>query len=165
MLRQKDYRSAETLLMLLVFGIFAVLAVLLTLMGAKAYRSISRQMDENNALRSSLSYVANKVRAGDTAGGVSLEERGGMQVLCLSETVDGDTYETLLYFADGWLREYAAVAGYADEIQPDSGEKIVELYDFSMQMEENLLTLTAAAEEGDSVSLKLTIRSEEEALQ
>ena len=164
MLRQKEHRSAETLLMLLVFGVFAVLAILLTLMGARAYRSISEQMEENNALRSSLSYVANKVRAGDEAGGVRIEERGGIRVLCLSETVDGDTYETLLYFADGWLREYAAVAGYADEIEPDSGEKIVELYDFSMQMEGNRLTLTAAATERDSVSLNLTVRSEGEAL-
>lgn len=56
MLTNGKKHSAETFLTLGVFGIFAILAVLLTLMGARAYRRIAGRMDENNALRSSLSY-------------------------------------------------------------------------------------------------------------
>ena len=160
MLRDKNRNSAETFLMVGVFGVFAFLAVLLTLMGAKAYRGIAGRMEENNSLRSSLSYVANKVRAGDHSGGVSLEERNGMQVLCLSETVDGETYETLLFFADGWLREYAAVEGYADELSPDDGEQVAELADFSMERQGDALLLTAEAVEGGTMSLTVSVRSE-----
>ena len=160
MLTNGKKHSAETFLTLGVFGIFAILAVLLTLMGARAYRGIAGRMDENNALRSSLSYVANKVRAGDHAGGVSLETRGDLEALCLSETVEGETYETLLFFADGWLREYAVVAGAAEELTPDSGEKIVELADFSMVQEGDTLRLAAEAKGGASMELTVAVRSE-----
>ena len=160
MLTNGKKHSAETFLTLGVFGIFAILAVLLTLMGARAYRGIAGRMDENNALRSSLSYVANKVRAGDHAGGVSLEIRGDLETLCLSETAEGETYETLLFFADGWLREYAAVAGAARELSPDSGEKIVELAGFSMEQEGDTLRLAAEAKGGASMELTVAVHSE-----
>lgn len=152
--------SAETLLTLGVFSVFAILAVLLTLMGARAYRSIAGRMEENNALRSSLSYVANKVRAGDIAGGVSLEERGGMQVLCLSETSGGTTFETLLFFADGWLREYAAVGGRGDALLPTDGEQVTALADFTMEADGDTLLLTAEAEGGRRMTMRVAVRTE-----
>ncbi len=160
MIGNEKKHSAETFLVLGVFGIFAVLAVLLTLMGAKAYRGIANKMEENNALRSSLSYVANKIRAGDHTGGISLEKRGEMEVLCLSETVEGETYETLLFFADGWLREYAAVAGMAEEITSSDGEKIVELKNFTMEQEESLFHFTAVTQTGVSREMTVSVRSE-----
>lgn len=160
MMENKKKHSAETFLVLGVFGVFAVLAVLLTLMGAKAYRNIAGKMEDNNALRSSLSYAANKIRAGDRSGSVSLEQRGEMEVLCLSETVDGETYETLLFFADGWLREYATVAGMAEELSSDDGEKIVELEDFSMEREGSILYLTAVTKDGTSRKMAVSVRSE-----
>jgi hypothetical protein len=153
--------SGETLLVLGVFSLFAILAVLLTLMGAKVYRGISERMDANNSLRSSLSYVANKVRGGDMAGSISLEEREGMQVLCLSEETGGTTFETLLFFSDGWLREYAAVSGA--ELYPDSGEPIVELSEFQMSREGDLLQFWAQTKSGQKMDLQIAVRSEEDA--
>ncbi len=152
--------SVETLLTLGVFSVFAVLAVALTLMGARAYRGIYGRMEENDALRSSLSYVANKVRGGDIAGGVSLEERGGMQVLCLTETAGGTDFETLLFFADGWLREYAVVGGYGDSLLPTDGEPVTALADFSMEAEGDTLLLSAEAESGRRMSLRVAVRAE-----
>lgn len=151
-------KSVGTLCTLGVFTIFAILAVLLTLMGARVYRGISDRMQGNDALRSSLSYVANKVRSGDAAGSVTLEERSGMPVLCLSETLDGTTYETLLFFADGWLREYATVAGYGDTLTADDGEAVTALKSFAVTEENGTLLLWAETESGETGSMRVTPR-------
>lgn len=160
-MKMEKRRSFESLLMLATFGIFTLLAVLLVLMGARVYQRISGRMEENNALRASLSYVANKVRGGDRAGGVALDERGGVPMICLSETLDGTVYETLLYFSDGWLWEYEGVRFEGDDsFHPENGEKIVELQSFQAVLEGGQLLLTAQGQNGKALSLQLTLRSD-----
>ena len=96
--------AVNGLLTLLIYGIFALFSLFLVVIGARVYRNIVAAGRENTQLRSSFSYVANKVRMSTrAAGSVRLEEQEGMEVLVLESGTEG--YETRIYYYDGALRE------------------------------------------------------------
>ena len=152
-------QAVETLSVLLIFAAFGLSAMMLTLLGARAYQRIAAGMEEGRTLRSALSYVANRVHAGDEAGGVTVMTRDGIALLCLTETVDGDDYLTCIYYYDGWLREFATVAGNTD-FDLDGGDKIVALERFEISAEGRLLSFEAEAGSGESRTLQVALRSD-----
>ena len=155
-------QAIETLSVLLVFAIFGLSAVMLTLLGARAYQRIAGGMAENSDLRTALTYVANRVHAGDEAGAITVANRGETELLCLAETVDGEDYLTCIYFYEGWLREFATIAGNTD-FDLENGDKIAELAGFEMSLDGSLLSMQAETSGGESRTLKTALRSGKEA--
>ena len=113
---------------LLLYGLFALLSLLLVLIGAQVYRSIVRQTEARSDTRASLSYVANKIRSAEEA---RLETREGVPVLVLPEQAGEQTYETLIYFYDGLLREL--FQREEDAFLPANGEELTPLQAFTME--------------------------------
>lgn len=143
---------------ILLLGIFAVGALLLLNVGVRVYKNIALNNAENYKLRTSLSYVATKLRQTDAQGCVSLEERQELPVLVLRE-MDGDLeMETLIYFYQGSLREVYQMAGA--NFRPDSGGVIVEAAEFSMTLGENgMVHMTAKNKNADQQSLQVFLQS------
>ena len=81
----------DGLIALLLFGLFAVciLAVLLT--GAKAYRRLTQRDQAAYERRTSVQYIATRVRQADRLGGVTLEPFGDGLALVLP---DGEGFVT-----------------------------------------------------------------------
>lgn len=57
--------TADTLFVVLLYGLFALLSLLLILIGARVYKRTVEHTEARGDVRASLSYVANKVRAAD----------------------------------------------------------------------------------------------------
>ncbi len=120
------------LLIFLVYGMFALFSLFLVVIGAQVYRRVVATGRENTTLRTSFSYIANKVRMCGQMDAVSLQEHDGVQVLTLREEMEGTDYETRIYFYDGALWEQLALAD--DPFAPELGELIAELEGFSMRV-------------------------------
>lgn len=160
-MKMRRGQALETLSVLLVFAVFGLSAMMLTLLGAKAYRRIVGGMEESNALRSALSYVANRIHAGDEAGAVTLAAApDGTDLLCFTETIDGDVYLTCIYYYDRWLREFATVEGNTGFDLAD-GEKITQMKRFEMEREGRLIFFEAETTGGECRDLQVAIRSAE----
>lgn len=156
--RQKS--PVNGLLVFLIYGMFAVFSLLLVVIGAKVYRDVTVTGEENAQVRAMFSYVSNKVRMNPGGeGNVYLEERDGIPVLVLREISEGTAYETLIYCSDGVLRELYGAAG--QEFYPESGEKITEVKDFSMEAAGNgQIILSAGKEGGGRLSMHLSCLTE-----
>lgn len=152
---KRHHSSVQTFCMVAVFAVFAILSVLLTLMGARVYKQVTQSMQANNALRSSLSYVANKIHSCGESETVYLEQQDGQPVLTIRETWDGQDYLTRIFFYQGTLREYASVDQGQESFSWDSGDSIARLQAFSLEQEGDLLTMTATAENGRTLSLTI----------
>lgn len=137
----RKQHSIETLFAVVLYGMFALLSLLLVLIGAQVYKRIVQNTEARGGIRASLSYVANKVRASDESGGVRLENRDGIDVLVFEETVEDATYETLIYYYDGALRELFQPSGTS--FTPASGETLTAVTQFSMSEKNGLLIITA----------------------
>lgn len=153
--------SVSSLFVFFLIGLFAVLAVTLTLVGVRAYRSVSDASVNNSEGQIALSYLLNKVHSGDQEGGVQLKTLNGQQVLCLRETVEEQVFETRIYFAAGALREYYALE--EEEFDPEMGEPIATLQGLSMEMTQPwLLKAQAVQPDGKQQEISVALRAGEE---
>ena len=138
--------------------IFIIGSLILMKVGVHVYKNIVESNGENFRLRSSLSYVATKVRQHDMTDAISVEEKDGIQMLVLKEQIDGVEYETRIYSYDGALRELFQEKGM--EYKPADGLQIMEIMDFQVEKDKNHLSFTAIDQE-EQENLRMTLKSEQ----
>lgn len=138
--------------------VFAICSMALVAVGIMEYKNIAVTSLETYKLRTSLSYVATKVRQGDGEGAVELRNINGTDMLLLCENVNGTSYETAIYWYDGVLREHYHEKGA--EFSPKSGFEVVAVTSFVFEKsEEGLFKITASDVDGCVESMYLCVNS------
>ena len=154
--------SISALFIFMLIGVYAVFSLLLVLIGVGAYQGVVEDGQGNAQVRTTLSYIANKVRAADAEGMVTVDEWHGMPSLLLRERSDGAIYETRIYFLPdehgpgGAVCEHFAYEG--DDWGPDSGDRIVTVSGLDISQEDNLIVLNLSTADGQSLALRLRLR-------
>ncbi len=150
--------SMPSAFLFLLIGLFAVCSLTLTLIGTRVYRHVTDDAAGNSDSQMVLSYLCNKVRTFDTQGSITLTTLNGIPVLCLSEDVDGEPYQTEIYVYQGTLRESFGSA--SDPFNPENGENLVEVsaLQFSL-ISPNLLETTVVLPNGDTRTLRMALRA------
>ena len=139
-------------------GIFGISCLLLANIGIRVYKNVVLANDNNFELRTSLSYVATKIRQTDTVGYPKMEQKDGVDLLILGEEIEGNMFETLIFHKDGSLYEIYQEAGAEYEL--DYGQETMEIENFSIQLTSTgLVTLTAMNHAGDQESLTVSLRT------
>ena len=142
----------------LILGTFAISSLLLTNVGIQVYHNIVKANNDNFELRTSLNYVATRIRQKDAAESITMTEKDGIPVLSLSYTGGtGYRYEVLIYHYNGSLREHMRLEG--DPFELGYGFEMVEIEDFRIQLNGNSLKLTATNHTGESESLTMSLRT------
>ncbi|MEG1774341.1 MAG: DUF4860 domain-containing protein, partial [Oscillospiraceae bacterium] len=100
--------AMDLLFTLALFAVFAATLLMVVTIGADVYKRIADSMEKNFDLRTSLSYVAEKIRQNDTQDAVSIGTLGEGQALILEQSIGGTAYRTYIYYEDGALREIFA---------------------------------------------------------
>ena len=75
----------DIIFLLSLLCVFAVTAVFVVIFGADVYKGISQRMQDNGNMRSSITYLSEKVRQNDS-GGVRLGAVGQSDALILDRT-------------------------------------------------------------------------------
>lgn len=156
----------SSMFVFLLIGAYAVFSLLLVLIGVQAYKSVVDTTDLNSQVRTSIAYVANKVRAAD--GMVAFRQEDGYQVLNLrqglSSEEDEESYETRIYFMKDPETEkgglYEQIAMSTDPFDPELGELITNVHAFTMAQKGLLLELKLTEANGHENWLHLRFRTE-----
>lgn len=139
-------------------GIFAISCLILTNLGIRVYHNVVLANDNNFELRTSLTYVATKIRQTDTEGYPKMETKDGIDVLVLGEEIDGILYETLIYHIDGGLYEIYREADSYFEL--DYGQEIMEIKDFTFHLtNQGQIMMSAINQAGDKETLTVSFRT------
>lgn len=138
---------------------FVIGSLVLVNVGVHVYKNIAQNNAENFCLRTSLSYVATKVRQHDGAGDISVKEIEQVPVLVLTDEKDSDTYRTMIYCYDGALRELYQEEGM--EYTLKDGQEIMELSDFYVEQKEGQLFVTVENQK-EQEHMVLSLRSDKE---
>lgn len=141
------------------FFVFAALGFILVGVGAGIYDGVADAMDENHELRTSLSYLATKVREGDAKNAVTIELLNGeIPALVTSETVDKTLNKTYIYCLYGVIREMYIEEGV--EFLPEDGMRVMEIQNLSMEMlSEGVYRFESTAKSGKTLSVTVASRS------
>ncbi|MDF2839061.1 MAG: hypothetical protein K0S60_764 [Evtepia sp.] len=120
-MREKT-NSIDTVFAASLLCVFAASVLMVLLLGTRIYNSMSSASDLAYQDRISMSYIAEKLRHADKTGAVYVGEFDGINAIYL-ETEDRETtYQTILYYYDGWLCELFCEKG--SEFQKTDGTKI-----------------------------------------
>lgn len=116
----KEKHSIQNILVFLIFSIFAILSLVLVAVGIKFYTNISNRVEANSGIRTTISYLENKIRSNDYDGGIDVVNVNGKDVLLLSNEGNAE-FKTAIYVDDGKLKEYLTKdndiqLGYGDTI-------------------------------------------------
>lgn len=157
--RQEKGWIINFMCILAILGVFAVSALVLMNVGVHVYKNIAMGNAENFKLRTSLSYIATKVRQTDAKDCIYLTQKDGTMVLTLEEEIDGVPYETLIYYYKGKL--YELYQEKSNAYQLSDGMDVMELSDMKFEMaSEHLLKATAENGAGDTEELLIDLRTQ-----
>ena len=150
-MREKQVKHhIDGLVALLLFGVFAACVLVVLLTGADAYRRLTERDQAAYERRTGVQYIATRVRQADHAGGVAV-------ILGADET-----YAARVYCYDGWLMELYCLA--EEPMEPQDGQKIMEARALELSLEDGLLEASLTAADGTEDTLRLSLRSGEEAV-
>lgn len=141
----------------ILIAVFAIGAMILITTGMTVYKNVVMASNENFELRTSLSYVATKVRQCDEIGKVGMLKYDDINILVLSEEYQGDYYDTMIYHRDGALCELTQLRGFEPDFE--FGFETMQIDDFETELDGNVLTLKATNAEGVSETLRIVLRS------
>lgn len=146
-------QTMNTLFTMLLFLVFVLCALFTVLIGGKVYENITARMEENYTGSTALNYIANKVRQGDTYGGVQVKEVEGTPVLELSQEINGETYVTMIYYKDGSIREL--FTDTQSGLGLSDGLEIIGCDGLKVKQEGRLIMVETTGEGGSSLTLSL----------
>jgi len=164
----KGFKSSrhmvDFLFALALFCVFAATALLVVLIGARVYKSTVDGMNINFDRRTSLSYVATKVRQFDHDGAVTIEDLNGTPVLAMRQSVGEATYLTMVYYHDGALRERSVNEVLIKEgggLSAADGNIVMYLQDFSMhELAPGLFSFVSVDRNGTPSELVVGLQSQ-----
>lgn len=147
----------HTVCILAVICMFGISAMMLGSVGASVYKNIAERNLDSFELRTSLSYVKTKINQFDEKGKISIEERDGLKMLILSEEVDGEIFDTVVYFNKGKLYEITGTKGMT--FKPEDGFSILNVDEFEINGKDGFVKLVATDDDGESETLYVKIRT------
>ncbi len=157
-MNEKRSSGIYNICMIIVTLVFAVGSVSLLIVGITEYRNIAVSNLETYELRTSLSYVATKVRQCDAENMVEIREQQGRTVLSLKEELDGTVYETAIYSLNGRLLEYYHEAGR--DFALENGFEVMKIGDLSFEFRgDGLIFLKTVNESGQAETMYVTLNS------
>lgn len=150
--RKQPGHSIDLLFSLALFLLFSATGIGVVLIGSRVYSSCATQLEETYTSRTALSYVSEKVRQADVSEAIALVNPSGFpdNALVIHETVNGDSYDTFIYFYDGALRELLVKHGA--EITPQQGTAIVSLRSFTIEESGASFYILSATEKSGKVN-------------
>lgn len=147
----------HTVCVLAVICMFGISAMMLGSVGASVYKNIAERNLNSFELRTSLSYVKTKINQYDEIGKLAIEERDGIKMLILSEEVEGEIFDTAVYFNKGKLYEITGVKGM--KFKPDDGFVILSVDSFEITEDNGLVKLVTTDDDGESETLYVKLRT------
>ena len=148
----------DILFVLALFFVFAVSSIMLIAIGASIYRRNTDSMEHNYTIRSSHAYLAEKMRAADTSGAVSIGETDGLESLLLHQEINGKSYITRLYLYDGCITELFHRADV--DLPASAGMQLMEVSELSFkEMDDGSIKADVTERDGYTHTVVLTPKS------
>jgi len=142
----------------ILFFVFLICALLIVTIGSSVYTRTTRNMNEHFTIKTALSYIVEKVRQNDVHGGVALFEQEGITGLKLQREYNGNSYVTLIYVYDGYLKELFLRTG--SKVTLRNGNALMEMISLAVEQPLNTLyRITLTDDSGNSRSVSVAERS------
>jgi hypothetical protein len=153
--------SLDFVIVVALFCVYATCALFLCVVGAEIYRDTATTMQQDYDHRTSILYVAEKVRQNDLDGAVRIDRVGGSDALVLIEKRSGRDYEAWLFVQDQVLYEGLFAPG--DTVSTNLCQPIMPMEEMAVQEGDagaGMLRIIFSTIDGQNNSIDLWLRSQ-----
>ncbi len=155
----KKNHSLSAVFLFSLIIIFALFVFLVAMLGMRSYHKVVENADQSYQARSSILYVVNKLRSMDKEYTVAIEARDGIEVLVLKETIDNESYETLIYYEQGALREIFKKTDTDTDLS--LGDEVVAVNDFTVKIIGDMVYFSITDLNGKSYETHVLMQSQQ----
>ncbi len=155
--KKSERGLVHTVCVLVVICMFGISAMMLGSVGASVYKNIAERNLNSFELRTSLSYVKTKINQYDEVGKIAIKEENGLKMLVLSEEVEGEIFDTSVYFYKGKLYEITGARGM--KFKPEDGFSILSVDSFEISEKDGLVKLVTTDDDGGTETLYVKLRT------
>ena len=159
MKNEQKKNSWSTLSALMMLSLFSIAILFALLSGAGVYSRLTKQTQVHYDSRTTIQYIATKIRQASSSDAVNVSSFHGKDALCITQSIDNTDYITRIYCYDGYLMELFTID--ADGFSPEDGEKILPAEDLRITCQDSLVVITLTNADGSARQLKLTLRNGE----
>lgn len=150
--------SVDAVFVLSLFCVFAAAVLMTLILGTKTHAAMETASDEAYYSRTAISYMTEKLRHADGAGGTDIGEFGGSPALFIYETYNGTEYETAIYCFEGDLCELFCEKG--SDLGPSAGKDIIAASSVGFTfVTEKLIRIDYTDPDGNTASAYVSLRS------
>ena len=127
---KSEKHNIDGAFVLVLFAVFAVTIVAVLALGANSYKKLVERDEDSYNRRIITSYVTAKIRENDSMGALEVggftkaDTPDGIDTLHMYQTIEGEVYDTRIYFYDNHICELLTLADI--KINPDAGSPIME---------------------------------------
>ncbi len=147
---------------ILLFLVFTLSALGIVMVSVQIYQKILKQSEDSYDMEIAVAYVTEKFRSHDSLGSIDATEFSGTDALILTDQVIDQTFVTLIYSYDGYLRELYVEKELLPECNGESGTKILEMDGFEVKKpSDSLFHLKFTDRSGKTMDTCLSTRSKE----
>lgn len=156
--KNESRHMVDVLFVLTLFCVFALCSILLIAVGAKVYQNTINSMETHFTSTTSLSYITEKIRQNDKAGGIVIEKFGGNDALVLISEYNDEEYCTYIYSYAGHLKELFSKRSI--NLSPEAGQDILAISDFIItELDDGLYEVTLIDDNHKSSTIRISSKS------
>ena len=150
-------RIVEMASIMLLLFLFGASTYSLVAAGFGSFTRMNKSQDECLNTRVAMNYLSMHIRRADTKGAVRIEDSPLGTCLVLGEDIEGERYETRIYFHNGHLQEsFVSAETPYDE---GFGAEIIQLDSFDIKRQNNMIGIELSSGVNKR-NMKLTLMSE-----
>ena len=154
------FRNFDVVFILMVFALYTTVGLLLAAIGARVYQTANETLTSNYDQRTSVLYIAQKVRQNDSDGQIEVVPFGDSYALVFGSDFNGAHYENWIYVKDGYLREELLAPGalpdsrYSQAIMPMQSMEVDD-----SNIDSGLIVVKFTMADGDVAELTLYVKT------
>lgn len=153
-LKKKD-SIIDVALVLTLFMVFTLCSLLLIVLGARVYKSTVDNIEQSFSSRTALTFVTKKIRQSE-GDEIFVGELDNIEAIIIKEEIENQDCITYLYYYDGYL--YEQFASESAKVGVESGQRLLELEEFSCEEKDEALTIKATGKDKKELSTVINIR-------
>lgn len=156
MKKQVSPLTFDRISILSLLTLFTIILVSFVSLSSKDYKDTVAMANINGEQRNITSYLREKVHQHTFENGIRVTKIENTDVLLLSSIINEQTYETLIYYHNGYLREMFLQKGSSYTLS--SGQPLMELKHFSIShYQKECLSLSFETKEGKQETIYLYV--------
>ena len=142
---EKKQHTIDIVFVLTLLCVFTVCSLIVVYIGSSIYSSTVKTMDIQFNNHTAIDYITERIHANNRIKDIEVISKDGIDVLCLHEKDNQQSYTTYIYVYQKELKEL--LINDLDEVNLENGETLMNIDNLLFEINQDILHITLTHQE------------------